>query len=243
MIRLGVNIDHIATLRNARGEAFPSVIEAGLIAETNGADLITVHLREDRRHIKDNDVILLRQTLKTQLNLEMAATDEMVNFALKVKPDFVCLVPEKRQELTTEGGLNVIANLENLKEIIAKLKDQSILTSLFIDASKEQIDAAIEARAYAIEIHTGEYARLKDNYLASDEFKRIKDMAKYARSLGLVVNAGHGLNYHNVQPIAGLPEIHELNIGFAIISQSIFFGLPKAIQDMKELMLQAIQSC
>ena len=239
MIRLGINIDHIATLRNARGEAFPSVIEAGLIAETNGADLITVHLREDRRHIKDNDVILLRQSLKTQLNLEMAATDEMLNFALQIKPDFVCLVPEKRQELTTEGGLDVVGNFERLNKIVNTLQENGILTSLFIDADAQQISAAAKIKAYAIEIHTGKYAELKDNYTTSSEFKTIKGMCIHANNLGLVVNAGHGLNYHNVQAIAKLPQIHELNIGFAIIAKSVFDGLPKAVQDMKKLMLDA----
>ena len=239
MIRLGINIDHVATLRNARGEAFPSVIEAGLIAETNGADLITVHLREDRRHIKDNDVILLRQSLKTQLNLEMAATDEMLNFALHIKPDFVCLVPEKRQELTTEGGLDVLSNFEYLSNIVNTLQENGILASLFIDAKSEQITGAAKMKVYAIEIHTGKYAELKDNYTTSHEFHQIQDMCSYASNLGLKVNAGHGLNYHNVQAIAQLPQIHELNIGFAIIAKSIFDGLPKAVQDMKQLMLDA----
>ena len=238
MIRLGVNIDHIATIRNARGEAFPSVVEAGLICETNGADLITVHLREDRRHIKDNDVILLRNTLKTQLNLEMAATKEMLNFALEVRPDFVCLVPEKREELTTEGGLNVIANFNYISQMIATLQDQGILVSLFVDPDIAQITAAADAKAYAIEIHTGKYAASKDNYHINDEYYKIKDMSELADSLGLVVNAGHGLNYHNVKPIARLPQMHELNIGFAIISQSIFWGLPKAVASMKQSMFE-----
>lgn len=241
MIRLGVNIDHIATIRNARGEAFPSVIEAGLIAETNGADSITVHLREDRRHIKDNDVILLRQTLKTQLNLEMAATHEMVEFALQVRPDFVALVPEKREELTTEGGLDVLGNLDHVGNVVNTLQKNGIITSLFIDADEEQITAASDLDAAAIEIHTGQYASLKSDYYDSDEFFQIKDMAEYASSLGLIVNAGHGLNYHNVKPIAQIPQIHELNIGFAIIAQSVFWGLPKAVSEMKRLMQEARQ--
>lgn len=236
MIRLGVNIDHIATIRNARGEAFPSVIEAGLIAETNGADLITVHLREDRRHIKDNDVILLKQTLKTQLNLEIAATDEMLDFALQVRPDFVCLVPEKREELTTEGGLNVLANLDYIANTVNVLQSNGIITSLFIDAEEKQISAASDLGAAAIEIHTGAYAKLKSNYHTSDEFFQIKDMVEYASSIGLTVNAGHGLNYHNVKPIARIPQIHELNIGFVIIAQSVFWGLPRAVSEMKRLM-------
>ena len=238
MIRLGVNIDHIATIRNARGEAFPSVVEAGLICETNGADLITVHLREDRRHIKDNDVILLRNTLKTQLNLEMAATKEMLTFALEVRPDFVCLVPEKREELTTEGGLNVIANFEYISQMIATLHDQGILVSLFVDPDMAQITAAADAKAYAIEIHTGKYAASKDVFHINDEYYKIKDMSELADSLDLVVNAGHGLNYHNVKPIARLPQLHELNIGFAIIAQSVFWGLPKAVATMKQSMLE-----
>ena len=238
MIRLGVNIDHIATIRNARGEAFPSVVEAGLICETNGADLITVHLREDRRHIKDNDVILLRNTLKTQLNLEMAATKEMLTFALEVRQDFVCLVPEKREELTTEGGLNVIANFEYISQMIATLHDQGILVSLFVDPDMAQITAAADAKAYAIEIHTGKYAASKDVFHINDEYYKIKDMSELADSLDLVVNAGHGLNYHNVKPIARLPQLHELNIGFAIIAQSVFWGLPKAVATMKQSMLE-----
>ncbi|MCE2705811.1 MAG: pyridoxine 5'-phosphate synthase [Proteobacteria bacterium] len=237
MIRLGVNIDHIATIRNARGEPFPSVIEAALVAETNGADLITVHLREDRRHIKDDDVFLLRQTLKTQLNLEMAATQEMLEIALEVRPDFVCLVPEKRQELTTEGGLDVINNFNHIANIIKTLHDNKIWTSIFIDPDSTQITAAREANAYAIEIHTGKYAQAKNNYSSTEEFFRIKDMAELADSLELIVNAGHGLNYHNVQPIARLPQMHELNIGYAIIAQSVFAGLPNAVSKMKQLML------
>ena len=237
MIRLGVNIDHIATIRNARGELFPSVIEAGLIAETHGADLITVHLREDRRHIRDNDVILLRETLKTQLNLEMAVTTEMIDFALQIRPDFVCLVPEKRQELTTEGGLNIIDNFDNIYNAVTTLQDSGIRTSLFIDANRDQITAACDANAYAIEIHTGKYATIKDNHLIDPEFEKIKLMAEYANSLELIVNAGHGLHYHNVQAIAAIPQIHELNIGFAIIANSIFDGLGTSIAKMKHLML------
>ncbi|MFN7094201.1 MAG: pyridoxine 5'-phosphate synthase [Burkholderiales bacterium] len=238
MIRLGVNIDHIATLRNARGEESPSVIEAGLVAETNGADLITVHLREDRRHIKDDDVILLRQTLKTQLNLEMAATPQMLAFALEIRPDFVCLVPEKRQELTTEGGLDVVTNFDNIAEIVATLQENGILVSLFVDPDYEQITAACEANAYAIEIHTGKYALAKNQQQLESEFYRIKDMSELADSLELVVNAGHGLTYQNVKPIASLPHMHELNIGFAIIAQSIFWGLPRAVSEMKRIMME-----
>ncbi len=238
MIRLGVNIDHIATIRNARGETFPSVVEAGLVAETNGADLITVHLREDRRHIKDEDVMLLRKTLKTELNLEMAATKNMLDFALKVHPECVCLVPENRNELTTEGGLDVINNYENIAEIVEILSKNNILVSIFVDPDIKQITACHEINSYAIEIHTGRYANEKGNYESSQEFHKIKDMAELAASLGLVVNAGHGLNYHNVKPIARMPQIHELNIGFSIIAQSVFWGLPKAVAKMKRLMLE-----
>ena len=237
LIRLVVNIDHIATIRNARGESFPNVVEAGLVAETHGADLITVHLREDRRHIKDNDVILLRQTLKTQLNLEIAVTSEMIDFALQIRPDYVCLVPEKRQELTTEGGLNIIDNFDNICDAVATLQDSGIRTSLFIDANRDQITAARDANAYAIEIHTGNYATIKDSHLTDPEFDKIKVMAQYADSLDLVVNAGHGLHYHNVQAIAAIPQMHELNIGFAIIAHSVFNGLGASVAEMKRLML------
>lgn len=239
MIRLGVNIDHIATIRNARAEVFPSVIEAGLIAETNGASLITVHLREDRRHIKDDDVIMLRRCLKTQLNLEMAPTSEMLEFALQIRPDFVCLVPERREELTTEGGLNVLEHLDTLANIISVLQSNDILVSLFVDAAEKQITAASDLGARAIEIHTGNYAELKTNHVISEEFFQIKDMAEYASSIGLIVNAGHGLNYHNVQPIAKIPQMHELNIGFAIIAHSVFWGLPEAVRAMNKLIQEA----
>lgn len=235
MKRLGVNIDHIATLRNARGELFPSVVEAALVAETNGADTITVHLREDRRHIKDNDVFALKHNIKTQLNLEMALSVEMVEFALEIKPDFVCLVPEKREELTTEGGLNILKNFDRICEAVKTLHKNQILVSLFIDPDSEQITAAHETNAYAVEIHTGKYANVKTNHNLSEEFYRISDMAELADSLGLTVNAGHGLNYHNVKSIARLPQICELNIGFAIIAQSIMWGLPHAVSNMKNL--------
>ncbi len=238
MIRLGVNIDHIATIRNAREEKFPSVVEAGLVAETNGADLITVHLREDRRHIKDEDVILLRQSLKTELNLEMAVTQEMLDFALEVHPDYVCLVPESRQELTTEGGLDVVNNYEKIAQMVKTLQQNNILVSIFVDPDIEQITACHDMNSYAIEIHTGRYANEKRDYNLSEEFYRIKDMAELADSFGLIVNAGHGLDYYNVKPIAHIPQIHELNIGFAIVAQSVFWGLPKAVAEMKRLMIE-----
>ena len=239
MLRLGVNIDHIATLRNARGTVYPSVIEAALVAESNGADLITLHLREDRRHIKDNDVYLLRQAIKTQMNLEMAVTDKMLAIACQVKPDFVCLVPEKRQEVTTEGGLNVIANITNISQMVKTLQEQNILVSIFIDADKAQIEAAKQTGCHAIEIHTGKYADAKSPSDVATELQQIIAMSKFAHSLGLVVNAGHGLHYHNVQAIAKIKELHELNIGHAIIGQSIFHGLAKAVSDMKQLIMDA----
>ena len=239
MVRLGVNIDHIATLRNARGEGFPNVVEAACVAETHGADLITVHLREDRRHIKDQDVVDLRQNIKTQLNFEMAVTSEMLDFALQIKPDFVCLVPERRQELTTEGGLNVLANFDKIHEVVTTLQANNILVSIFIDPNLEQIQAASATGAHAIEIHTGKYAQSKNSYVHNTDYYIIKEMSEYAHELNLIVNAGHGLNYHNVQAIAKLPHINDLNIGFAIIAQSVFIGLPKAIHTMKKLLLSS----
>lgn len=239
MVRLGVNIDHIATLRNARGDNFPSVIEAALVCETNGADLITVHLREDRRHIRDEDVMMLRQAIKTELNLEMAATSEMVEFACMVKPDYVCLVPERRQELTTEGGLNATGNFNNLSKVVNILQQHGILVSLFVDANTEQITAAGDMNAYAIEIHTGKYANSQGEYARTQEFYQIVDMCEFADSLELVVNAGHGLNYHNVRQIAQIPQMHELNIGYAIIANSVFWGLDKAVCKMKDLMIKS----
>jgi pyridoxine 5-phosphate synthase len=238
MLRLGVNIDHIATLRNARGTIYPSVIEAALIAETNGADLITLHLREDRRHIKDLDVKLLRQSLKTEMNLEMAVTSEMLEIALYTKPDYACLVPERRQELTTEGGLDVIANFKAIEQMTQQLQQQDIKVSLFIDADREQIQAAQQTGCYAIELHTGKYAETK-GIAQQQELIRLDKMASLASELGLIVNAGHGLNYHNVSPIAQISHFHELNIGHAIIAQSVFHGLAKAVYDMKQLLIQA----
>jgi pyridoxine 5-phosphate synthase len=238
MLRLGVNIDHVATLRNARGTIYPSVVEAALMAESNGADLITLHLREDRRHIKDQDVFVLRQTLKTEMNLEMALTQEMLEIALQVKPDYVCLVPEKRTEVTTEGGLDVVANFAAIQQVIQLLHSQGIWVSLFIDADRQQIMAAKQAGSYAIEIHTGKYAD-SSAIAQQQELIKIIKMAEFADSLGLIVNAGHGLHYHNVSAIAAIPQLHELNIGHALIAQSLFHGLAKAVGDMKQLMIQA----
>lgn len=236
---LGVNIDHIATLRNARGTAYPDPVQAAFVAEQAGADGITVHLREDRRHITDRDVRILRETLHTRMNLEMAVTEEMLNIACEVKPHFCCLVPEKRQEVTTEGGLDVAGQQEKINNAVARLSQANILVSLFIDADKRQIDAAVASGAPYIEIHTGAYADAPDDETRQHEFERIRDAATYAAAKGLKVNAGHGLTYHNVQPIAALPEMHELNIGHAIIGRAVMSGLKDAVAEMKRLMREA----
>ncbi|MCL1123099.1 pyridoxine 5'-phosphate synthase [Shewanella surugensis] len=237
-ILLGVNIDHIATLRQARGTHYPDPVHAAAVAEHAGADGITVHLREDRRHIIDRDIEVLAQTLKTRMNFEMAVTDEMLDIACKVKPTYVCFVPEKREELTTEGGLDVAGQREKIAAAIARLSAQGIKVSLFIDADKAQIDAAVEVGAPVIEIHTGGYADAKTEADEAAELCRITDMAKYAHAKGLIVNAGHGLHYHNVKPIAAIPELYELNIGHAIIARAVIDGLATAVKDMKRLMQQ-----
>lgn len=238
-IYLGVNIDHVATLRNARGTKYPDPVHAAEIAERAGADGITVHLREDRRHINDRDVRLLSETIQTRMNLEMAVTDEMVAIALQTKPEYVCLVPEKREELTTEGGLDVAGHLEKVKAATQKLTDAGIKVSLFIDADREQIDAAKACGAPFIELHTGHYADAETEADRLNELKKIAAGASYAADLGITVNAGHGLTYHNVAPIAALPEIYELNIGHAIIGRAVFDGLEKAVADMKAIMVAA----
>ncbi len=238
-IFLGVNIDHVATLRQARKTRYPSPVEAALVAETAGADSITLHLREDRRHIQDADVAILRQVLKTKMNLEMAVTAEMIAIAVATHPQDVCLVPEKREELTTEGGLDVAGQLPKLSEACARLADAGIRVSLFIDADFAQLDAAHAAGAPVVEIHTGHYADAATDAARSVEFERIRMAVAYGRSLGLTVNAGHGLTYHNVQPIAALPGIHELNIGHAIVAQALFTGWREAVAEMKRLMVEA----
>jgi len=238
-ILLGVNIDHIATLRNARGTSYPNPVHAADIAERAGADGITVHLREDRRHINDKDVYTLKHTLNTRMNLEMAVTDEMLKIAADIVPEFCCLVPEKREELTTEGGLDVAGNLAKIKQACSQLHEQGTLASLFIDADQAQIEAALEAGAPYIEIHTGQYAEAKNEAEAELELQKLIDGIEYADRLGLKVNAGHGLHYHNVQPIAAIPQLIELNIGHAIIARAAFDGLAKAVADMRALMLQA----
>lgn len=241
-ILLGVNIDHVATLRNARGTTYPDPVFAAALAEQAGADGITIHLREDRRHITDRDVEIIRQTVKTRLNLEMAVTDEMVEIACRVKPHFVCLVPEKRQEVTTEGGLDVTGQFDKVKSAVAKLAAVGAQVSLFIDADHEQIDAAVACKAPYIEIHTGRYADAESEAEQLEELKRITEAAAYAHQKGLRVNAGHGLHYHNVAPIAAIPEMVELNIGHAIIARAVFTGLTEAVAEMRRLMVEARQA-
>jgi len=233
LARLGVNIDHVATVREARKSKQPDPIAAAVLAELGGADGIVVHLREDRRHIHDRDVKILRETLQTKLDLEMAATEEMVRIALEIKPEMVTLVPERRQELTTEGGLNVVANRDELKNIIDLLHEGEIQVSLFIDPDPVQIKEANKISADLIEIHTGQYAnrRGKDQ---RTELHQILEAARLASKLRMGVNAGHGLDYTNVVPIAQIPEIEELNIGHSIIARSIFVGLERAVREMKE---------
>ena len=236
---LGVNIDHIATVRNARGTHYPDPVQAAFVAEQAGADGITVHLREDRRHITDRDVRLLRQTIETRMNLEMAVTEEMLAIACELKPHFCCLVPEKRQEVTTEGGLDVAGQQANVSAAVARLSAAGILVSLFIDADVRQIDAAVAAGAPYIEIHTGAYAEAEEGSARDAELARIRQAASYAAAKGLKVNAGHGLTYYNVLPIAALPEMHELNIGHAIIGRALMSGLADAVKEMKQLMREA----
>lgn len=236
---LGVNIDHIATVRNARGTHYPDPVQAAFVAEQAGADGITVHLREDRRHITDRDVRILRDTIQTRMNLEMAVTDEMIAIACDIRPHFVCLVPEKRQEVTTEGGLDVAGQQASVSAAVQQLSEAGILVSLFIDADRRQIDAAVASGAPYIEIHTGAYAEAPEGQARDAELMRIREAAHYAASLGLKVNAGHGLTYHNVQPIAALQEMHELNIGHALIGRALFSGLADAVSEMKRLMREA----
>ncbi len=238
-ILLGVNIDHIATLRQARGTRYPEPVQAALVAEQAGADGVTAHLREDRRHIQDRDIFLLKELLHTRLNLEMAVTDEMVAIARQVKPYACCLVPEKRTELTTEGGLDVVANLARLESACAALAEASIEVSLFIDPDLTQIDAAVKAGAPVVELHTGRYADAGNRISQAEELARIQQAARYAHSVGLQVNAGHGLNFYNVEAICAIPEIVELNIGHAIIAQALFSGLAQTVSDLKQVMKNA----
>ncbi len=238
-IALGVNIDHVATLRQARGTRYPDPIQAALLAEQAGADAITLHLREDRRHIQDRDVFMLKDILTTRMNLEMAVTEEMIAIVSKVKPADCCLVPEKREELTTEGGLDVAGQQDKIKDACARLAEAGVRVSLFIDADPEQIEAAKACGAPVIEIHTGHYADATNPEEQAQIFAAIKAGATQAHALGLQVNAGHGLHYHNVKTIAALPEIIELNIGHAIIARAVFTGLEEAVSEMHTLMQQA----
>ena len=230
---LGVNIDHVATLRQARGTTYPDPVKAALICEQAGAEGITLHLREDRRHIQDDDVRRMRPVLTTRMNLEIAVTDEMVAFAKEIQPHHVCFVPEKRQEITTEGGLDVLGHFEDVKAATQALTAIGCDVSLFIDADFAQIDAAIACGAPTIELHTGAYADAKTAEAQQIELERIIKGTEYAASKGLVVNAGHGLNLNNVAAIAAIPQIHELNIGHSIIAESVFVGLEQAVKDMK----------
>lgn len=238
-VYLGVNIDHVATVRNARGSDYPDPVAAAAAAELAGADSITAHLREDRRHITDRDVRLLRETVKTSLNLEMAVTDEIVAIAAALAPQKVCMVPERREEVTTEGGLNVRAAAASVAKAVEKLSKVGCVCSLFIDPDREQIDAACAVGAPFIELHTGRYANAVDEKSRQHELDVIREMSAYAASKGLGVNAGHGLTYNNVAPVAAIEQINELNIGHSIISRAIFTGLDEAVRTMKELMVRA----
>lgn len=242
MIKLGVNIDHVATLRQARGTPYPSPVQAALMAESAGADSITLHLREDRRHIQDEDVRMLRRLLTTRMNLEMAVTDEMVAIALDVLPQDVCLVPERRQELTTEGGLDVVGQFDRIAAVCRRLGAAGIRVSLFIDAESAQLEAARRAGAPVVEIHTGRYAEASSEPEAAVELERIRQAVRLGLDLGLQVNAGHGLHYHNVQAIAGIAGVAELNIGHAIVAQALFVGWERAVAGMKRLMVEAAAS-
>ncbi len=238
-ILLGVNIDHVATLRQARGTLYPEPIQAALVAEQAGADGITAHLREDRRHIQDRDIFLLKEMIHTRLNMEMAVTDEMIGIALKVQPFACCLVPEKREELTTEGGLDVAGNLSRMQWACGELKSAGVEVSLFIDPDYAQIDAAVTAGAPVVELHTGCYAEAKNPKQLAEELARIRKAAHYAHSAGLQVNAGHGLHFYNVAAICAIPEIVELNIGHSIIAQALFSGLAQTVKELKQVMQQA----
>ncbi|RPH54608.1 MAG: pyridoxine 5'-phosphate synthase [Lysobacterales bacterium] len=237
-IHLGFNVDHIATLRQARRTTYPDPLFAALIAEQSGADSITMHLREDRRHIQDRDVRLSRGALQTRLNLEMAASEEMVRIACEVRPQDCCLVPERREEITTEGGLDVAGQESALRTVCQRLHQHGIRVSLFIDPDREQVEAAVRAGAPAVELHTGAYAE-SGGERQGRELQRIQDAARRAAGLGLTVHAGHGLHYHNVQPIAAIREIVELNIGHAIVARAVVDGTANAVREMKRLMLAA----
>lgn len=237
-IRLGVNIDHVATLRQVRGVAYPDPLYAALLAEQSGADSITLHLREDRRHIQDHDVRRMRAALQTRMNLEMAATDAMLVIAREVGPQDCCLVPEKRAELTTEGGLDAASQAARLRDYCAALRESGIRVSLFIDPERAQLEAAAAIGAPVVELHTGAYAEASGEHQAK-ELMRLVEAARFGSQLGLTVHAGHGLHYHNVQPVAAVPEIVELNIGHALVARAVIDGLAAAVRDMRALMLEA----
>jgi pyridoxine 5-phosphate synthase len=239
VIKLGVNIDHVATLRQVRGTRYPEPVQAALEVQQAGADGLTLHPREDRRHIQQRDVRLIKQILQVPMNLEMAAVPEMVEFALEVAPENCCLVPERREELTTEGGLNVAARHKDLSEVCSRLKEAGVRVSLFIDPDLQQIHAAASCGAPVIEIHTGHFADAPGDSEQEQELERIRRAAQQGFDLGLQINAGHGLHYHNVQAIAAIPRVTELNIGHAIVSRAVFTGLQEAVREMKRLMLQA----
>lgn len=239
LVLLGVNIDHIATVRQARGERYPEPVQAALVAEQAGADSITAHLREDRRHIQDRDLFLLKDMIHTRLNMEMAVTDEMVAIAVKLKPSACCLVPEKREELTTEGGLDVVANFSRIQLAYKKLAAAGIEVSLFVDPNEAQIDAAVKIGVPVIELHTGQYAKAQQLGQQSQELLRIQQAARHAHAAGLQVNAGHGLDGHNVRAICEIPEIVELNIGYSIIAQALFCGLAESVGSLKNIMQRA----
>ena len=237
MIKLGLNIDHVATLRQTRGARYPNLVRAALICEEAGADAITLHLREDRRHIQDADVEILRGMLQTRMNLESAVTDEMIAIALRVKPHEICLVPERREELTTEGGLDAVRHFEAVKRATERCLDAGIRVSLFVDADEKQLDAAKKLGAPVVEIHTGKYADADSVPERQHELERIRRAVGHGRAIGLQVNAGHGLNYHNVRPIVAIPHIAELNIGHAIVAEALFIGLEQAVRKMKALLV------
>ncbi|WP_165856972.1 pyridoxine 5'-phosphate synthase [Marinobacter sp. JSM 1782161] len=239
-VLLGVNVDHVATLRQARGTRYPDPVQAALLAEEAGADGITIHPREDRRHIQDRDVLLMRDMLNSKMNLEMAVTEAMLAFAEQVRPPCVCLVPEKREELTTEGGLDVVGQEEKIARACERLARVDAEVSLFIDADRDQIDAAARCGAPVIEIHTGHYADAETPDAVEAAFRQVADGVAYARSLGLVVNAGHGLHYHNTERVAAIPGINELNIGHSIIARALFTGMKEAVRDMREILDRAV---
>ena len=237
--RLGVNVDHVATLRQSRRTTYPDPVAAAMLAELGGADQITIHVREDRRHVQDRDLQIMRRTVTSRLNLEMAATQEMVKLAYENKPDVATLVPERREELTTEGGLDLVAGRDTIRRVVKTLHDAEIRVSLFIDPDLDQVKAAHRAEAEVVEFHTGRYCEAR---LASDrgrELARLVDACKAASKLGLEVAAGHGLNYQNVVPVAQIPEIEELNIGHSIVARAVLVGFERAVREMKELLAQA----